>query len=97
MFRLKVLPCHAPLELIASGLMNSFASSDIQIAGFGTNILSAAAFLGRPHGVSLCDKEAEGRIQRLWNFCFDGLFIDVNCCGNAMFERLSITSLKALH
>jgi hypothetical protein len=55
-------------------MMNSFAFSDIQIAGFGTNILSALAFLhSRPHGVSLCDKEAEGRIQRLWNFCFDGL------------------------
>ena len=72
--QIKVLPGHAPLELIASGMMNSFASSDIQIAGFGTNILSALAFLhSRPHGVSLCDKEAEGRIQRLWNFCFDGL------------------------
>ena len=72
--QIKVLPGHAPLELIASGMMNSFASSDIQIAGFGTNILSALAFLhSRPHDVSLCDKEAEGRIQRLWNFCFDGL------------------------
>ena len=72
--QIKVLPGHAPLELIASGMMNSFAFSAIQIAGFGTNILSALAFLQvRPHGVILCDKEAEGRIQRLWNFCFDGL------------------------
>ena len=72
--QIKVMPSHAPVELIASGMMNSFASSNIQIAGFGTNILSAAAFLqASPHGVILCDKEAEGRIQRLWNFCFDGL------------------------
>jgi hypothetical protein len=72
--KLEVLPCDTPLEIIASSLVSNFPSADMQIAGFGTNILSAAAFLGpQSHSVSLCDKEAEGRIQRLWNFCFDGL------------------------
>jgi hypothetical protein len=71
---LKVLPCDAPLELILSDLIRTSLSPSIHIAGFGTNILSAAAFLhSYPHSINLCDKKAEGRIQRLWNFCFDGL------------------------
>ena len=72
--QLKVLPCDASLELILSALINTFPSPCIEIAGFGTNVLSAAAFLcSRPHSVGLCDRRAEWRIQRLCNFCFDGL------------------------
>ena len=72
--QLNVLPCDAPLELILCDLISTSPTPCIQIVGFGTNILSAAAFLhSRPHGVSLCDKKAEGRIQRLWNFWFDSL------------------------
>ena len=72
--QLKVLPCDAPLELILSDLISTSLPPSIHIAGFGTNILSAAAFLhSYPHSINLCDKKAEGRIQRLWNFCFDGL------------------------
>ena len=72
--QLKVLPCDSPLELILSDLISTSQTPCIQMAGFGTNILSAAAFFcSHPHSVSLCDKKAEGRIQRLWNFCFDGL------------------------
>ena len=72
--QLKVLPCDAPLELILSDLISTSLPPPIHIAGFGTNILSAAAFLhSYPHRINLCDKKAERRIQRLWNFCFDGL------------------------
>jgi hypothetical protein len=72
--QLNVLPCDAPLELVLCNLIGISPTPCIQITGFGTNLLSAAAFLhSRPHGVSLCDKEAKGRIQRLWNFCFDGI------------------------
>ena len=70
--RLEVLPCDTPLEIIASSLVSNFPSADMQIAGFGTNILSAAAFLGpQSHSVSLCDERSGGRIKRLWDFCFD--------------------------
>jgi hypothetical protein len=72
--QLKVLPCDAPLELILSDLISTSLPHSIHIAGFGTNILSAAAFLNSyPPSINLCDKKAEGGIQRLWNFCFDGL------------------------
>jgi hypothetical protein len=72
--QLKVLPCDAPLELILSDLISTSQPPGIQIAGFGTNLLSAAAFLcSRPHSVGFCENRAEGRIRRLWNFCFDGL------------------------
>ena len=72
--QLNVLVCDAQLELILCNLIGISPTPCIQIVGFGTNILSAVAFLhSRPHGVSLCDKEAEGRIQRLWNFWFDSL------------------------
>ena len=73
--KLEVLPCDTPLEIIASSLASNFPSADIQIAGFGTNILSAAAFLGpQSHSVSLCDERSGGRIKRLWDFCFDVVF-----------------------
>ena len=73
--KLEVLPCDTPLEIIASGLVRNFPSADIQIAGFGTNILSAAAFLGpQSHSVTLCDERSGGRIKRLWDFCFDVVF-----------------------
>jgi hypothetical protein len=72
--QVEVLPCDTPLELIALGIRRSSPSLNIQIAGFGTNILSAATFLhSRSHGFSLCDERAKGRIRRLWNFSFDGL------------------------
>jgi hypothetical protein len=72
--QLKVLPCDAPLEHILSDLISTSLPPSIHIAGFGTNILSAAAVLHScPHSISLCDKKAEGRIQRLWSFGFDGL------------------------
>jgi hypothetical protein len=72
--QLKVLPCDALLELILSDLISTSLPHSIHIAGFGTNILSAAAFLNSyPPSINLCDKKAEGGIQRLWNFCFDGL------------------------
>ena len=52
--KLEVLPCDTPLEIIASSLVGNFPSADMQIAGFGTNILSAFAFLGpQSHTVSL--------------------------------------------
>ena len=73
--KLEVLPCDTPLEIIASGLVRNFPSADKQIAGFGTNILSAAAFLGpQSHSVTLCDERSGGRIKRLWDFCFDVVF-----------------------
>ena len=73
--KLEVLPCDTPLEIIASSLVSNFPSADMQIAGFGTNILSAAAFLGpQSHSVSLCDERSGGRIKRLWDFCFDVVF-----------------------
>lgn len=73
-FQLDVLPCDTPLELIASSLMSSSLSPNVQIAGFGTNVLSAATFLrSRSYRVRLCDKRAEANLQRVWNFCFDGL------------------------
>ena len=73
--KLEVLPCDTPLEIIASSLVSNFPSADTQIAGFGTNILSAAAFLGpQSHSVSLCDERSGGRIKRLWDFCFDVVF-----------------------
>jgi hypothetical protein len=47
----------------------------MQIAGFGTNILSAAAFLGsQSHSVSLCAGRSGGCIKQLWDFCFDAVF-----------------------
>jgi len=73
--KLEILPCDTPLEIIASSLVSNFPSADMQIAGFGTNILSAAAFLGpQSHSVSLCDERSGGRIKRLWDFCFDVVF-----------------------
>ena len=77
--KLEVLPRDTPLEIIASSLVSNFPSADMQIAGFGTNILSAAAFLGpQSHSVSLCDERSGGRIKRLWDFCFDVVLIVVN-------------------
>ena len=73
--KLEVLPCDTPIEIIASSLVSKFPSADMQIAGFGTNILSAAAFLGpQRYSVSLCDERSGGRIKRLWDFCFDVVF-----------------------
>ena len=73
--KLEVLLCDTPLEIIASSLVSNFPSADMQIAGFGTNILSAAAFLGpQSHSVSLCDERSGGSIKRLWDFCFDVVF-----------------------
>ena len=39
-------------------------------------------------------KKLRGEFSVYGTFVLMGLFIDVNCCGNAMFERLSITSLQ---
>ena len=87
--QLNVLPCDAPLELILCDLIGISPTPCIQIAGFGTNLLSAAAFLhSRPHGVSLCDKKLRGEFRGCGAFGLIALFIDVNCCVNAIFERL---------
>ena len=73
--KLEVLPCDTPLEIIASSLVSNFPSADMQIAGFGTNILSAVAFHSpRSYAVSICDGRSGGRIKRLWDFCFDLVF-----------------------
>ena len=73
-FRLVILPCDTPLELIASSLISSSLSPNVRIAGFGTNILSAVAFVrSRSYCVSLCDERAGTYLKRLWSFCFDGL------------------------
>ena len=71
---LEILPGDTPLEIVASRLVHKFPSADMQIAGFGTNILSAAAFLGpQSHSVCLCDVRSGGRIKRLWDLCFDAV------------------------
>ena len=67
--QLNVLPCDAPLELILCDLIGMSPTSCIQIAGFGTNILSAVAFLhSRPHGVSLSDKKLRGEFRGCGTF-----------------------------
>ena len=41
---LEALPCDAPLQIIASSWESNSPSTDMQIAGFGANILLAVAF-----------------------------------------------------
>ncbi len=73
---LEVLPCDTPLQIIASSLVSSFPSADMQIVGFGMNILLAVAFLGpKSHLASLCDEKPGGHMKRLRDFCFDAVFI----------------------
>ena len=96
--QLKVLPCDAPLELILSDLISTSLSPSIHIAGFGTNILSAAAFLhSYPHSINLCDKKAEGRIPRLWNFGFDGLIYRREFLRQRHVRKVFNNLLKAMH
>ena len=95
--QLDVLLCDASLELIICDLIGASPTPCIQMAGFGTNILSAAAFLhsrSRPHGVSLCDKKLRGEYRGYGTFGLIALFVDVNCCANVMSVRRLITCLK---